>query len=446
MKLIFTVFALICIYQPAMAAKPAAVTDQDYFKNNKYPPAQVELGRMLFFDKILSGNKNTSCATCHHTLTDTSDGISLPVGEGGNGLGIMRNTGIGANKIHERVPRNSPAIFNLGAKEFTVMFHDGRIQADSNHAAGFQSPAGKDLPTGIDTALAVQALFPITSTSEMAGQAGENQQANAASANNFPQVWKVVLRKLKNIPEYVNLFAAAYDDVNTAEDMTIVHYANAVGAFEASTWRFSNSPYDKFLRGNDRAITSKAKLGLYLFNNKAGCVTCHSGKFQTDQSFHAIAMPQIGPGKGDNLTGYNDGQDDFGREQVTGNKKDRFRFRTPSLRNIALTSPYGHAGTYNNLKDTIKHHLNPAKSLRNYDQTQAVLPSRENLDAIDFTVMNDPYRVNKIAAANELTPIELSDNEIARLIEFLNALTDPAALDIRYKTPTKVPSGLSLVE
>ena len=84
---------------------------------------KVDLGRNLYFDKILSGNQNMSCATCHHSLTDTGDGLSLPVGEGGVGLGITRNVGSGADLIHERVPRNAPPVFNLGDRQFHTLLN-----------------------------------------------------------------------------------------------------------------------------------------------------------------------------------------------------------------------------------------------------------------------------------------------------------------------------------
>jgi cytochrome c peroxidase len=157
-------------------------------------------------------------------------------------------------------------------------------------------------------------------------------------------------------------------------------------------------------------------------------------------------MPQIGPGKGDNSDGYDDGHDDFGREQVTGDIADRFKFRTPTLRNVALTPPYGHAGAYNTLEAVVRHHLDPVNSLYDYDQSQAVLPSLPDLDEQDFVVMDDPARLAAIADANELAPLELSEKKIADLIEFLHALTDPAAIDLRNDMPASVPSGLPLAD
>jgi cytochrome c peroxidase len=203
---------------------PGALNDTDFYNDGIPDTARVELGRHLFFDKILSGNLNISCATCHHPLADTGDGLSLPVGEGGTGLGISRDTGSGYNRITDRVPRNAPPVFNLGAREFTLMFHDGRIMQDDSRPSGFQSPAGDDLPAGLDNALAVQAMFPVTSSAEMAGQAGENAQADAAAAGNLAGpggVWEQLADKLRAIPDYVDRFMSARISVMSMRPMRL---------------------------------------------------------------------------------------------------------------------------------------------------------------------------------------------------------------------------------
>ena len=146
----------------------------EFVDDNRPVGAKVLLGRMLFHDKELSGNRNISCATCHHALADTGDGLSLAVGEGGRGLGVTRDTGGGSDAIHERVPRNAPPVFMLGATEVTRLFHDGRIEVDAEFPSGFRSPANHRLPEGLENILAVQAMFPVTSGAEMAGQAGES--------------------------------------------------------------------------------------------------------------------------------------------------------------------------------------------------------------------------------------------------------------------------------
>ena len=452
MKYQVTVLSLLVFLLPLTVAarqgshsgqRPAPVTDEDFYDSGHPPEARVLLGKNLFFDKILSGNLNISCATCHHPLADTGDGLSLPVGEGGSGLGVTRDTGGLVTPVPERVPRNAPPVFNLGASHFSVMFHDGRIEIDHSQASGFASPAGADLPPGLDNVLAVQAMFPVTSGAEMAGQLGENDQANAAHFGDLVGVWEIIADKLRDEAAYLPLFIDAYpDDITHAGDITYVHAANAIAAFEASAWRFDNSPYDRYLRNDNHAMSPEAMRGLRVFNGKGGCVGCHSGAFQTDNGFHAIAMPQIGPGKGDGI----DGLDDFGREQVSQNPADRYRFRTPTLRNISLTAPYGHSGAYDTLEAVVLHHLDPVSALRDYDHNQVTMPSRPDLDAHDFSLMSDPSRRNAIAAASELEPVHLSERELSDLVAFLRALTDPDAVDLRKDTPGSVPSGIPLAD
>lgn len=417
------------------------VTDADYPPRNEY---KENLGKLLFYDKILSGNKNTSCATCHHPLAWTGDGLSLSVGEGGRGLGIMRDTGTKGNEIKERVPRNAPHVFNLGAYEFTTMFHDGRVQQNdkSPTGTGFDTPAGDDFLVNIDNALSAQAAFPPTSTTEMAGQKGENEVADAAAAGNIMLVWSLLTDRIKKIPAYYKPFKLAYPDLNDPNDVTFAHIANAIGAFEAAAYRSDNSPFDRFMRGDEKAVSDNALSGGVLFYGKAQCASCHAGKFQTDHQFHAIGIPQIGPGKGD---GYKN-HDDFGREQVTGDDNDRYKFRTPTLRNVALTGPWGHDGAYSTLDAMLRHHLNPESSLNNYDITQAILPSRKDLDALDFMVYNDVSSRSGLIAAIELEPIKLKERQIIQIMDFLNALTDPNSLNLYSTAPTSVPSGLPLAD
>lgn len=422
---------------------PTPVSDDDF---RPLDPVQVELGKLLFHDKILSGNFNTSCATCHHMLADTSDGLSLPIGEGGLGLGPTREMGAGDDAIHERVPRNAPAIFNLGAFEFEVMMHDGRIAVDHGHPSGFNTPAGDALMAGLDSVLAAQACFPVTSATEMAGQFGENTIANAAAVNDFPTIWAILAQRVANIPEYVDKFAKAYPEVSHAEDITYAHIANAIAAYESAVGRADDSPFDRYLRGDSGAMSMNAVQGMMLFYGKAGCASCHSGSFQTNHSFAAIAMPQIGPGKGHNQPGFIDGFDDLGRGGHTGDAEENFKFRVPSLRNVALTGPWGHDGAYGTLEGVVRHHLTPVGALMSYQPGDVVLPYRDDLSGIDLLVMNTPERVEGIANACELEPVILSDNEVDHLIDFLHALTDTRSIDIRHAVPTRVPSGLPLYD
>jgi len=423
---------------------PPPSVDSNFHDNGSPAEAKVALGKVLFFDKILSGNKNISCATCHHGLTDTGDGLSLSIGEGARGLGVARDTGSGPDAVHERVPRNAPPIFTLGAIEIDTLFHDGRAQVDATQPSGFSSPAGDDLPLILENILAVQAMFPVTSGTEMAGQAGENPVADAAAVENFAGadgVWPQLADRLRNIPEYVSLFNEAFGV--TADQITYAHAANAISAFERVAWRADNTPFDRFLRGDKKAMSKSAKKGMKLFYGEAGCSGCHSGTYLTDMDFHAIAMPQIGQGKEHGFDGY----EDMGRAAVTGDANQRYKFRTPPLRNVALTGPWGHSGAFDTLEGVVRHHLDPETSLDNYDcNTEPRLPSRADLDAHDCFVMNDPALVMNIKNANELEKINLSEKKIAYLMDFLHALTDPNSVDIRNDVPKRVPSGLSLAD
>ncbi len=405
--------------------------------------AKRQLGQLLFFDKLLSGNQNISCATCHHPLTNSGDDLSLPIGEGGSGLGPARDTGAATDAVVERVPRNAPHLFNLGDAAFTALFFDGRVALDPGQPSGFLSPAGDDLPSGLDNPLAVQAMFPVTSGTEMAGQAGENPVADAAAANDLPGVWALLAERLRQNPEYVARFMNAFpNQVLSAQDISFVLAANAIGFFEAESFQARNSPFDQKQAGDATAMSAAALRGEALFNGKGQCSQCHSGPLQTDQGFRSIALPQIGPGKGDGASG----REDFGRERVTGDVADRYRFRTPSLRNVELTAPYGHDGAYASLEAIIRHHNDPVTALNGYDIGQAVLPPRPDLDAIDGVVQADAGLRGQIAASNELTPLGLSDPEIGDLVEFMKALTDPASRDLSALVPESLPSGLPVAD
>lgn len=216
-------------------------------------------------------------------------------------------------------------------------------------------------------------------------------------------------------------------------------------------WRADNSPFDQFLRGDEGAMSENAREGMELFyegdGNGQACADCHSGLYQTDQSFHAIAMPQIGSGRGSNSPGKDGGHEDFGREQVTGDPNDNLKFRTPTLRNVALTAPYGHSGAYDSLRAVVEHHMDTVASLYAYNANrQAVLPTHPILDDENYIAMDDPDRVDFIAAHNELAPFAYDDEDVDRIIDFLNALTDQGTIDLRsdQDVVNGVPSGLPL--
>jgi len=413
-----------------------ALRDSDFPEANL---AKAALGKFLYWDKIISGNMNISCGSCHHTMAGTGDGLSLPIGEGGNGIGIARDTGGEMSPVVERVPRNAPAVFNLGAKDFITFFHDGRVFKNPDHPKGFDSPAGDDLLPGLESGLAAQAMFPPTSPTEMKGQMSENDAADSASDL---ETWELLTARVMGIEAYQTMFREAFPEINVPEDVTFAHIANAIGSYEGVSFRADQTPFDEFLRGNNSALSWDQKRGMALFYGKANCGECHAGPLMTDQDFHALGIPPIGPGKGDGFGGH----DDFGREQVTADREDRYRFRTPPLRNVALTGPWGHNGSFDTLEAMVRHNLNPVDSLDHYDVNQVVLPSRADLNAIDFMVLNDAESMAALKAGVTIEPKDLTEGEISDVMAFLKGLTDPDSVDMRANFPRTVPSGLPVFD
>jgi cytochrome c peroxidase len=415
-------------------------------------PAKVTLGEALFFDKELSGNRDISCATCHHPLLHGGDGLALSIGTRGRGLGTARTLGDGRSLI----PRNAPEIFNRGLPGWSTMFWDGRVAQESGY---FGSPAADLLPQGLDSPLAVQAMFPVTSRDEMRGHAprlsklqqdfvvqtrnsretifaaapGADQESNELAAiadTDLTAIWSALTQRLLAIPEYRELFRDAFPGV-TEETLGFQHAANAIAAYEIESFSFADSPWDRYLAGDLDALSAEAKAGALLFYGEAGCGQCHSGVLMTDQEYHNIAAPQLGSGKDESGL-------DYGRYLETGDPQDMFAFRTPPLRNVALTGPWLHNGAYASLEAVVKHHLDAAQSLENY--TGDHLPP-----IVSVSLRHDPAVIAKITST--LDPLlenrrELDAEALDQLLAFLQAQTSPTAVDLSQLVPQSVPSGL----
>ncbi|WP_281858860.1 cytochrome-c peroxidase [Litoreibacter halocynthiae] len=415
---------------------PAPVTDADYRSIAK---AEAELGQLLFYDPILSGNKEVACATCHHPRLGTSDGLSLGIGDGGIGLGPDRV--VDPNNLPEqRIPRNAPALFNLGAHEFTVLFHDGRIALDPSRSSGLRTPLDDDMVTGFASLLSAQTMFPVLSADEMAGHYSENDVAKAVRQGLLTGkggAWDIIARRVAALPDYVEHFTTVYPHIGSADQIGFTDISNAIATFMEFEWRSDTSPFDAFLR-DQQELSELASEGMALFYGDAGCSTCHSGAFQTDHNFHAMAAPQIGPGKAARFESH---AKDEGRFRVTGDPSDLYKFRTPSLRNVAITAPYGHAGSHASLQAFVKDHLDAVATLKLYDPAQLVLPQ---LQVDDLRALEDSAEMSAIATAVEQPPVHLTDADIAALTAFLNSLTDPDAMSGRLGVPDTVPSGLKV--
>lgn len=401
---------------------------------------QAKLGQLLFYDPILSGNSNISCATCHSIDFGTGDGLSLGIGEGGDGLGPKRTAGEGDDRIRKRIPRNASALWNLGAKEITTLFHDGRLSFSDVYDNGFDSPAEEWLPSGLTTILAVQALFPMTSQFEMAGNPKENQVAGAAH-DRIDNVWPILSKRVRIIPEYGKMFVEAFDDVDEAPQVNITHIARALAAFQNFEWQSYDSRYDAYVAGDKAALTDKEKRGLQLFFGEANCASCHSGKLFSDQKFHALALPHFGPGRTRLFDPY---VRDVGHMGESDRLEDAYSFRTPQLRNVELTGPYGHNGAYPTLEGIVRHHLNPVQGFETWKPEMANLPAAPWLAKIDFVSLQDKRERQRLRAKVDIKPVDLNDAEVGELIAFLKSLTGTESIKGRLGRPTSVPSGLKV--
>jgi len=385
-------------------------------------PALVRLGNALAFDKILSGNRDISCMTCHLPAHGTGDARSLSIGQGASGLGPTR--------LHPDglfIPRNAPALFNVTSLD--ALFWDGRVSRDAQGT--FHTPAGQHLTptmTGIFEFGAISALglFPVLSRSEMRADAGNEL---ALIGDDHPdQVWSGLMQRLGAIQQYRRMFEDAYPG-QRFEDMGFAHASNAIAGFFVGKLSFNDSPWDRFLDGDDKALTAVQLQGAKNFMS-ARCSICHNGPALTDNRFHNVAVAQVGPGQGVGL----ESRDDFGRMGVTGNAAEQYAFRTPPLRNVELTAPYGHDGAIVDLRDFVDHYSESDIKLRSYDvgQLEGLLQPTLLSTVEDILRTRDPL----------LDGVVFPPNVVDEVTEFMKALTDPAARDLRRITPREVPSGL----
>ena len=349
---------------PTVAALPKVVKAP---MNNPNTAEKAHLGKLLFYDPILSGGKDISCVSCHHPATGYAEFLDLSIGSNGKGLGSKRvfNT---PNTI-PLMKRNSPTILNTAYNgiqekgdydpEDAAMFWDDRIKS-----------------------LEKQALEPIKTLEEMRGHHFEKKQ-----------ILTEVAERLKAIPKYKKLFAAAFGS-NAPIDS--IHIAKAIAAFER-TLVANNSRFDQYMSGDTHAISLAEKEGLALFES-VGCINCHSGPMFSDYKLHVIGVPEnkkvLIPDSG---------------------ADERFAFRTPSLRNLRFTAPYMHNGVFQNLKEVLEFYedISVGKT-RNKSVSKA---------------MFDPL----------VDDLELSVKEMSLLISFLNTLNDD---NFDKEIPTSVPSGL----
>jgi len=394
------------------------------------PPQQdaalVALGRALMFDKVLSGNRDIACATCHEPALAATDGLSLAIGTGGTGTGTARTLGPGRSFV----PRNAPSLLNT-AIGLPYVFWDGRLTRFG------PPPPEVTLPPDLPDVIAAQAMMPVLNRTEMRGDRGDvdvlgNPNELAQISDSQPaQVWQAVMQRLLAIPEYVTLFHAAYPGL-AQNSLRFSDAAKAIAAFQTAALMKTDSPFDHYLRHEDNALSIEEKRGALLFFTRARCASCHNGPFLGGQSFSNSGAPQLGPGVGRGAPL------DLGRGELQNNQFYEFAFRVPPLRNVELTAPYFHDGTLPTLETVVAHYSDVSKSLREFNP--ATLPA-----AVRSGYHGDQATIDTILSTLDFqlrTPLQLTETEQRELVAFLRALTDPAARDLSGLVPASVPSGL----
>jgi cytochrome c peroxidase len=400
------------------------------------PDALLELGILLNADPILSGNRNISCATCHQPALGGDDDRATGIGQGGIGVGTERD---GEFPV-AYVGRNTQVLFN--AHLLTTMFWDGHAveHEDGSFTSSFEDAVTPDLASRLTYgAAALQVLNPLTIPDEMLGFSGDNEVAGYLDTHDWTAIWAGLTARVVATEGYRPYFEAAYPDV-PFEEITIGEIANAIGAMEIAAYASAGSPFDRFLVGDDDALSDDAVEGAMLFYDVAGpnCVACHSGPLLTDLSFHGTALAQFGKGKactGAEIPGLIV-FDDLGHECASNSDADRYRFRTAPLRNLGASAPYGHAGQYRSVEDFVRHYMDPLAALEAYDPA---------VEVDDPNVWGTTLATRDVIWAQAdplLADVHLTEEQIAPILAFLEALDDPGVDELDAYLPSEVPSGL----
>ena len=466
----------------------------------------ANIGQALFFDSILSLGNDNSCAGCHSPFTGFGDTQSISIGVENNGIvgpgrkgprnqrrslkainaafypSLMWNSrfsSISHNPFDVsegvRVPfflggttvwkPNAPSMygtsFENGVTTTLLAVHGSLPPTELIEVAGFavDDPANLDDRLYSPTHLTSSGLSSDTVPPAIAGPNG----SGIDSVDRGYAIRAKILDRINSNANYVNLFSNIFPSASNG-NITFAEIAAAIAEFEM-TLTFADAPIDQFARGNIDAMTSSQKRGAVLFFGKANCVACHSVAGESQEMFsdfqtHNVGIPQVAPASfglksGGNPQNPNDFQgdyefsgpnkdEDYGREELTGDPMDRYAFRTAPLRNISVQPTFFHNGAFTNLSDALKYHLNTLSSAQKYDPVAAGL-------APDLTVRTGPIapvlkRLDSRITAMEnlnLTPQEFND-----LYNFLSVgLLDNGALpnNLASLIPKALPSGRKIL-
>jgi cytochrome c peroxidase len=311
--------------------------------NNPSSPEKIELGRLLFYDPVLSGNNDVSCATCHHPEFGYSESLQVSIGVNGRGLGEKR-----IFVLPNDIPftkRNSQTLLNTAFNGIDV---DGNYQPED-------APMFWDLRA---KSLEAQAMLPIKQLEEMRGR----KRADTVAVSE-------VVKKLKSIPEYRRLFKEAFKQDDAVSDTNM---GKALASFQR-TLLANNSRFDQYERGDTKALTTSELEGMNLFI-QSGCARCHNGPMLSDYKTHVMGVKDNEHGVG-----------------IDSGFQNKFAFRTPSLRNLRFTYPYMHSGQIKTLEDVLTFY----EDLKGNDLPN-INVTREQLDPLARKIKLDFKNISRI--------------------------------------------------
>ncbi|HJQ71052.1 MAG TPA: cytochrome c peroxidase [Blastocatellia bacterium] len=392
----------------------------------------ADVGRLLFFDPVLSLSNDSSCASCHSPTSAMSDTQSIAMGVGNNGV-------VGPDRQGPRNQRRAPSIINTAF--YPNLMWNSRFSSvvgdPFNNSQGFSFPAPEGMTLShLPHLLAAQAFIPVTVRVEMACFDFEGDSFRMRTE---------ILNRLNGNKRYRKLFGKVFREVKRGAPIRFEMVGQAIAEFEF-TLTFANSPLDRFARGERKAMTDDQKRGALLFFGKGNCVLCHAVSGTANEMFsdftqRVIGVPQIMPRNTNVEFDGDEKNEDFGLEQVTGNPNDRYKFRTAPLRNVGAQAAFFHNGAFTTLEDAINHYRDVKRSARNLEGVKWKL-SEDLRGPVgpDAPVL---ARVNPFL----IQGILLNEEEFRLVVEFVrNGLLDPRAKpeNLRKLIPESVPSGLPL--
>ncbi len=312
----------------------------------KFDAKRAALGRMLFFDPRLSGNGTLSCASCHQPEKGWADGQPLSIGYPGS-----------------LYFRNAPTVLNAAHRDRFMW--DGRLD-------------GRDLSTLVRDKVT---------------------EAHFMNADG-----RIVQERLKQVPEYLKMWTGIFGESSDPYGPSMF---GVVGEF-VKTLVSRNAPFDRFIKGEQSAISAEARDGYALFKGKAGCAACHNGPLGSDGKFHRTGVPENSGVWSEPLRAitmlrhystmgmpnYMNARTDVGSYAITKSERDRGMFQTAGLRELKYTAPYMHNGMFKTLAEVVEFYNKGAGSGSGLKPLGLTDAERKSLVAFLETLSGEPVKVD----------------------------------------------------